>query len=183
MSIHFFSEVNINMFKQLVYRLSYICNQQISKADSFRKSYIILANCFATQDYPSRMSLYKQWIQLFAFIYWVFTLSFNEVIETSGNMKTRTADTWIHTPALPLTSYDFGSVNLLYPFFLQLKIVNKNIYFGCLVLKKIHISCLKIRQLLWCYFMPINPMLFRQFLPFQFSYLYRIWKHTHILHG
>ena len=136
MSIHFFSEVNINMFKQLVYRHSYICNQQNSKADSFRESYIILANCFATQDYPSRMSLHKQWIQLFAFIYWVFTLSFSEVIETSGDMKTRTAETWIHIPALPLTSYDFGSVNLLYPFFLQLKIVNKNLYFGCLVLKK-----------------------------------------------
>ena len=182
-SIHFFSEVNINMFKQVVYMHSYICNQQNLKADSFRKSYIILANCFATQDYPSRMSLYKQWIQLFDFIYWVFTLSFNEAIEASGDMKTRRAETWICIPALPLTSYDFGSVNLLYPLFLQLKIVNKNIYFGGLVLKKIHISCLKIRQLLWRYFIPISPMLFRQLLPFQFSYLYRIWKHTHILHG
>ena len=84
------------------YLCTHICNQQNLKANSFWKSYIILANSFATQDYLSRISLHKQWIQLFAFIYWVFTLSFNEVIETSGDMKRRRADTWISIPALPV---------------------------------------------------------------------------------
>lgn len=126
------------------YRLSYICNQiNFLKAHSSKILYNF-SKLLATQDYPSRMSLYKQWIQLFAFIYWVFTLSFNEVIETSGNMKTRTADTWIHTPALPLTSYDH-SVNFTPSS--SVKNCEQKYLFWVSSIEKIHISCLKIRQL------------------------------------
>ena len=66
-------------------------------------------------------------------------------------MEVIRAETWVCIPALPLTSYVFGSVNLLDPLFLQLKIVNNNTYFFGSKIEKIHISFLEIKQPLWSY--------------------------------
>lgn len=148
------------MFLQLMSMPSCLFNQHNPKINSSQKSYLILATCFATQDYPNSMSfsnLQKQWIRLFAFIYWVLTSSFNEIIifiyrKLYVYMEVIRAKGWVCIPLLSLTSYipSLQYLNLFDPLFLQLKIVNNNIYLSRLCkIENIYIRRPKMRQSLW----------------------------------